>query len=108
VSGYDFNPQPENVPDTKPAFSGGPPDPPPRPPKLTANDLLDPGGPGSRIFVPEFIPIRELAGLLELKSFKVVADILELGIFKTADQSIDFATAAKIARKRGFIAEPVL
>jgi hypothetical protein len=67
--------------------------------------LLEPGEPGRRIFVPDYIEVRELAGLLELKAFKVVAEVLELGIFKHADEVIDFATATVIARKHGFVAE---
>jgi hypothetical protein len=67
--------------------------------------LLDPEEPGRRIFVPDYIEVRELASLLELKAFKVVAEVLELGIFKHADEVIDFATATVISRKHGFVAE---
>jgi hypothetical protein len=105
VSGYDFTPPPEKAPETQPAFSGGPPQPPPRPPKLTGRDLFEPGGPGKRIFVPDYVEIRELATLLEMKTFKVVADLLELKIFKYPDDWIDFATAAIVAEKHGVVAE---
>jgi translation initiation factor IF-2 len=105
VSGYEFTPPPEKAPDPQPAFSGGPPQPPPRPPKLTARDLLEPGEPGKRIFVPNYIEIRDLAELLGLKPFKVVAEVLELRIFKHADEWIDFSTAAIIGNKRGFVVE---
>lgn len=108
MSGYEFTPPPEKAPDTRPASSGGPPQPPPRPPKLTARDLLEPGEAGKRIFVPGYIEVKELAGLLGLKPFKVVAEVLELGIFKHADELIDFPTAATIAQKHGFAAEKVL
>ena len=105
MSLYEFTPPPEKIPATESAASGGPPQPPPRPPKLTARDLLEPGEPGRRIFVPDYIEVRELAGLLELKAFKVVAEVLELVIFKHADDLIDFATADVIARNHGFVAE---
>ena len=108
MSGYEFTPPPGKAPATQPAASGGPPQPPPRPPKLTSLDLLEPGQPGKRIFIADYIQVRELAELLNLKPFKVVADVLELGIFKHADDFIDFATAAVIAQKRGIIAEKVL
>jgi hypothetical protein len=85
-----------------------PPQPPPRPPKLTARDLLEPGEPGKRIFVPDYIEIRDLAELLGLKPLKVVAGVLSLRIFKHADEFIDFSTAAKIAQQHGFIAEKLL
>ena len=108
MSGFEFNPPPEKAPVTQPATSGGPPTPPPRPPKLIARDLLDPGAPGPRIFVPEYIEINEPAGLLALKPFKVVADVLALGIFRHADELVDFSTAAIVASKHGVTAEPLL
>jgi translation initiation factor IF-2 len=102
VNGDEFTPPPEKTPETQPAFSGGPPDPPPRPPKLTARDLLDPGGEEKTIFVAGYIEVRELAQAMKLKPFKVVADLMELRIFKHSDEMIDFETAAKIAQKHGF------
>ena len=108
MSGHEFTPQPEEVPETQPAFSGGPPQPPPRPPKLTARDLLDPGEPEKRIFLADFIEVQELAALLGLKAFVVVAELLELRIFKHADELIDFSTAAIISNNHGFVVERVL
>ena len=58
--------------------------------------------------MPDSIMVRELAVLLELKPFKVVAEVLELGIFKHADDLIDFPTASRIAGKHGFIVERLL
>jgi len=107
VSGYEFTSLPEKVPETQTAFSGGPPQPPPRLPKPIAQDLLDPGGPANRVFIPDYIEVKELAELLGLKSFKIVADALVLRIFKHADELIDFRTAATIAVKHGFIAEKI-
>ena len=108
MSGYEFTEPPEKVPETKPAFSGGPPQPPPKPPKLTARELLEPGEPGKRVFVPDYVEVRELAELLGLKPFEVVADLLALRIFKHSDEMIDFATAARIAAKRGYVAERII
>ncbi len=105
MSGFEFTPSPEKVPPTLPAFSGGPPQPPPRPPKLTARDLFEPGEPGKRIFVSDYIEIRELAELLGLKPFRVVAEIMQLRIFKHADEMLDFSTAAVIGNKHGFVVE---
>ena len=56
----------------------------------------------------DYIELRELAELLGLKPFKVVADVLALGVFKHADEMIDFSTAATIAQKHGFVLEKVL
>ena len=102
---YEFTPSPEEIPRTQPAFSGGPPQPPPRPPKPTAQDLLEPSEPQRRIYVGDYIEVRELAKQLGLKAFKVVAEVLELGVFKHANELIDFSTAATIARKHGFAVE---
>ena len=108
MSGYEFTPSPEKAPDTQPASSGGPPQPPPKPPKLTARDLLEPGEPGRTIFLSDYIEVKDLAELMGLKPFKVVADVMALRIFKHAHELIDFSTAATIARKHGFVAEKIL
>jgi hypothetical protein len=102
VNGYEFTPPPQKVPDTQSAFSGGPPDPPPKLPKLTGKDLLEPGDENKTIFVAGHIEVRELADAMKLKSFKVIADLMELRIFKHADELIDVETAATVARKHGF------
>ena len=101
----EFTPFPEKIPDTLPAASGGPPALPPKPPKPTARDLLDPGEPARRIFLADYVEVKELAQLLGLKPFKVVADVLHLGQFKHADELIEFSTAAIIAQKHGYVAE---
>jgi len=101
VNGHEFTPSPEKLPDTQSASSGGPPDPPPKPPKLTATDLLDPGE-DKTIFVAGYIEVRELAEAMKLKPFKLVADLMELKIFKHSEELVDFETAAKIAQKHGF------
>jgi hypothetical protein len=102
VNGYEFTPSPQKPPETQSAFSGGPPAPPPKPPKLTAKDLLEPGGDDKTIFVAGYIEVKELAEAMKLKPFKLVADLMELKIFKYTEELIDFDTAAKIAQKHGF------
>jgi translation initiation factor IF-2 len=108
VNAYESTPPPGKTPETQPAFAGGPPQPPPRPPKLTARDLLEPGEPGKRIFVPNYIEVRDLAELLGVKPFSVVAELLQLRIFKHADELIDFSTAAILGNKHGFVVEPLI
>ncbi len=66
---------------------------------------MEPGEPGGRIFLPDYIEVKELASLLGLKPFTLVADLLELKIFRHADQMIDFATAARVTKSHGVIAE---
>lgn len=58
--------------------------------------------------MPDYIEIRELAELLGLKPFKVVAEVLEFHLFKHADELIDFSTAAIIGNQHGFVVERLL
>jgi hypothetical protein len=48
--------------------------------------------------------VAKLAALLALKPFQVVADVLELGIFVSAEDSLGFEIISKVARKHGFFA----
>jgi translation initiation factor IF-2 len=102
----DLTPHPEKPAETQPASWGGPPQPPPRPPKQTARDLL-PDDPGRRIWLWDYVEVKELAEQLGLKPFRVVADLMELRIFRHTDEIVDFAAAARIAHKHGFVAEKV-
>ena len=63
--------------------------------------MLDPGE-DKTIFVAGYIEVRELAEAMKLKPFKLVADLMELKIFKHSEELVDFETAAKIAQKHGF------
>ena len=56
----------------------------------------------------DYVVVKELAELLGLRPFKVVADVMELGVFKHADEVIDFPTAALVAQKHGYVAERVV
>jgi hypothetical protein len=105
VNAHEFSPLPEKTPPTQPAVSGGPPDPPPRPPKLTQRDLLDPGDATPRLFLEQYTEVGELAQRLHLKPFQLVAELLRGKIFKHADELIDFPTAAALVNRHGFIAE---
>jgi len=73
--------------------------------KLTANGLLEPGEPGRRVLVPEHIAVKDLAGLLELKPFRVVAEIMDFGQFKHADDVIDFSLCRDDREKAWILAE---
>jgi hypothetical protein len=61
---------------------------------------------GQTVYLLDPMMVRDLAGALELKPFKVVADLMELGLFKSPEDTVDFETASIIARKHGFQAEP--
>ena len=93
---------PERVPATQPAFSGRPPG----PPKITARDLEDlPDDSGKTVYLIEPVVVRDLAGALQLKPFKVVAELMELGLFKPPNETVDFETAAIVARRHGYRAD---
>jgi translation initiation factor IF-2 len=48
------------------------------------------------------IVVRELADQMKLKPFKIIADLMELGVFANVNQAIDETIAQKIAAKNGF------
>ena len=93
------------TPPTQPAFFGRPP----RPPKITARGIEDqPDEPNRRIYLSDWVVVRDLAEELNLKPFEVVARLLEMRQFKHANEAIDFDTASLIAREHGYRAERVL
>lgn len=54
------------------------------------------------IQIPDPITVRELAGALEQRPFRVVADLIELGQMKFEGDPVDFETASKVAKQHGF------
>jgi Translation initiation factor IF-2, N-terminal region len=60
------------------------------------------GHAGNAVYLLDSMTVKELAGVLKLKPFKVVAELMELGIFKSPEDSVNFETACQIARKHGF------
>ncbi len=69
-------------------------------------NLLVSDSPEKTIVLPTHIEIRELAALLHVKPFKVVADLMELKQFKHMDEKVDLPTATAIVQKHGYIATP--
>jgi len=60
--------------------------------------------PTGDILVSEKTSVRELAALVNQKPFKVIADLMELGVFAPVNQELDFATVSKVLRKYGYSA----
>ena len=54
------------------------------------------------IYLPDPILVEDLAGTLEQKPFRIVAELMKAGVFCTVDSFVDFASAAKIAVLYGF------
>jgi len=57
------------------------------------------------IVVREGISVGEFAALLGQKPFKIIADLMELGIFASLKQVVDFETMRRLARKYGYEAK---
>ena len=92
-------------PPTQPALS----EPPPRPPKITARGIEDqPDEPNRRIYLSNWVVVQDLAEVLSVKPFKIVARLLEMRQFKHANEAIDFEIASIIAREHGYQAERLL
>jgi hypothetical protein len=64
-----------------------------------------PNYPNKTILLPDPMVVRDLASALHLKPFKVIADLMELKVFKSPDDDLDFETAALVALKYGCRAE---
>lgn len=60
---------------------------------------------GKTIYLLERVVVRDLASSIGVKPFKIVANLLALEQFKTADEEVDFETASIIARNHGYRAE---
>ena len=48
------------------------------------------------------IVVRELAEQLKQKPFKIIADLMESGVFASVNQAIDESVAQRICAKYGF------
>jgi hypothetical protein len=57
--------------------------------------------------VPEQVRVKFLAMLLNVEPFKVVADLLNLGIFPSTEQTVPFEKALEFLRQHGYTIEEV-
>lgn len=48
---------------------------------------------------------KQLAELLGQKPFKIIADLMELGVFATVNQVVGFEAISKVARRYGYLAK---
>ncbi|MFQ5812699.1 MAG: translation initiation factor IF-2 [Anaerolineae bacterium] len=58
------------------------------------------------IVIPDFLTIRELAGLMEVSPIQVIKELMNNGIMANINQQIDYETAAIVAEEMGFEASP--
>ncbi len=77
-----------------------------RPPKITARDVGGQPDPhGKVVYLLDPMEVRQLASALGLKPFRVTAELMEMRLFKSPDDLVDFQTASRVAQKHGFRAE---
>jgi len=92
-------PAEELFPQTQTSFSGRPP----RPPKITARGLEDSDDDSDKIIhISDPVVVKDLAAALNVKPFKVVADLMQLRMFKMPGDLIPFEVAEIIARGHGY------
>jgi translation initiation factor IF-2 len=63
------------------------------------------GAPRKTVYLLDPMEVKDLASALGLKPFKVIADLMELKLFKAAHDTVDFETASRVAHKHGYRAE---
>jgi len=73
------------------------------PPEPTV--VLDSMEPCAEILVAAQISVEELATKMNEKPFRVIATLMQMGIFASIHQQIDFEVAATVARLHGFRAK---
>ncbi|HSH94081.1 MAG TPA: translation initiation factor IF-2 N-terminal domain-containing protein, partial [Roseimicrobium sp.] len=71
------------------------------PAKPVEPKFVGPAG-GTMITMKPPIIVRDLAEQLKQKAFKVIADLMELGVFANVNQSIDETIAQRLSAKYGF------
>jgi hypothetical protein len=73
--------------------------------ELEAEPLIAP--PGSEVVIPDQILARQLAKIAGQKPFKIIADLMEIGVFANVNQSIAFEAASRVLKKYGIIAKKI-
>ncbi|MGI8966411.1 MAG: translation initiation factor IF-2, partial [Limisphaerales bacterium] len=71
-------------------------------PSKPAAPKFVPPSEGQLITLKPPVIVRELAAQLKRKPFQLIADLMEVGVFATVNQSIDELVAQKICAKYGF------
>lgn len=77
----------------------------PSPQPQAAASGWPPGPPRKTVYLLDPMEVKDLASALGLKPFKVIADLMELKLFKAAHDTVDFETASRVAQKHGYRAE---
>ena len=57
------------------------------------------------VIIPHEILVKEVARIAGQKPFKIIADLMEIGIFANVIQKIGFEAAARVLKKYGILAK---
>ena len=57
------------------------------------------------VAIPDEVLILELAQIAGQKPFRIIADLMEIGIFANVKQKVGFEAAARVLKKHGIIAK---
>jgi hypothetical protein len=60
--------------------------------------------PTSEVFIPDQILVMQVAKIAGQKPFKIIADLMEIGIFANVMQKIGYEAASRILKKYGIVA----
>jgi len=61
--------------------------------------------PSWELLVSEHATVGEIAALIKQKPYKIIADLMELGVFANVNQSLAFEVISQIISKYGYIAK---
>ena len=60
---------------------------------------------GGELVIPAHTTVLQLASILSQKPFRIIADLMEVGVFANVNQELDFDTIAKVTRRHGYTAK---
>jgi hypothetical protein len=60
--------------------------------------------PISEVIIPDQIPVMQVAKIAGQKPFKIIADLMEIGIFANVMQKVGFEAASRVLKKYGIVA----
>jgi hypothetical protein len=55
-----------------------------------------------QVFIPPDTTVKKLAALLGQKPFEIIGDLMQLGMFATVDEVLEFTAISAVARLHGF------
>ncbi len=79
--------------------------PPPLPPSAGPVATVTVSGDVKILHVKPPIIVRDFAVAIGVKPFRLISELMEMGIFSSLNQAIDEAVASKVAEKHGFLLE---